>query len=98
MQTIYIIALLLLILIFFKINRESYGSCQVYTQRINSSLNPSEDIQEILEYTQSENTKCVKPDWSTANEQDFANYATCLNQQGLLTKKLTKVFGASPNS
>ena len=96
MQTLHIIIIVILLLLFFKINRESYGSCQVYNQRINSSVNPSEDIQEILEYTQSGDTKCIQPDWTTADEQELSNYATCLNQQNLLTTKLTKVFGASP--
>ncbi len=98
MDTIHILIVLLVLLLFFRINKETYSSCQLYNQRINNDLNPSKGIQDILQYTQSENTKCIQPDWTTATPEDFANYATCLNAQKLLTTKLTKVFGASPNS
>ena len=96
METIHIIIIIVLLLIFFRINKETYGSCSVYSQRINSDVNPSQAIQDILQYTQSEEVKCIQPDWTTASPEEFSNYATCLNEQNLLTKKLTKPFGASP--
>jgi len=98
METIHIIIIVILLLIFFRINKESYGSCQVYNQRINSELNPSKGIQDILQYTQSEAVKCIQPDWTTASPEDFTNYATCLNKQKLLTKELSGIAShESPN-
>ena len=98
METLHIIIIVILLLIFFRINKESYSSCQVYTQRINSELNPSKAIQDILQYTQSEEVKCIQPDWTTASPEDFANYATCLNEQKLLTTKLSGAFShGAPN-
>jgi hypothetical protein len=95
MDTIHIIIVLLIIAIFFRINKESYGSCQVYSQRIDTNINPSQAIQDILQYTQSSAEKCVKPDWATASPEDFANYATCLNYQNYLTGILGKVTQTS---
>jgi hypothetical protein len=98
METIHIIIIIALLIIFFRINKESYNSCSVYSQRINSELNPSKGIQDILQYTQSEQVKCIQPDWTTASPKDFSNYATCLNKQKLLTTKLAGAFGSSsPN-
>ena len=99
MKTIHIIIIIIaLLLIFFRNNKESYGSCSVCSQRINTDLNPSKAIQDILQYTQSEEVKCIQPDWTTASPEDFANYATCLNEQKLLTTKLSGASShGSPN-
>jgi hypothetical protein len=95
MKTIHIIIIIALLLIFFRNNKESYGSCSVCSQRINTDLNPSKAIQDILQYTQSEEVKCIQPDWTTASPEEFANYATCLNEQNLLTKKMGRIVQTS---